>query len=89
MQTSVKKILNKVPEPFLTLWVIKSLATALDETVGDALSMSISLSFLLSNAILSALFIVVVSARIKAKQFHPFLMLDNDYVFVNSRCRTR
>lgn len=65
--------LIKVPELTLIFWVIKILATTLGETAGDALSMSMNLGYLLSTAIFAAIFLVVVVAQIKAKQFHPYL----------------
>ena len=65
--------LSKVPELTLIFWLIKILATTLGETAGDALSMSMDLGYLVSTAIFGALFLVAVSAQIKAKQFHPFL----------------
>ena len=63
----------KVPELTLIFWVIKILATTLDETASDAVSMSMNLGYLLSTAIFAAIFFVAVIAQIKAKQFHPFL----------------
>jgi uncharacterized membrane-anchored protein len=65
--------LSKVPALTLIFWVIKILATTLGETAGDAVSMSMNLGYLLSTAIFAAIFLVAVSAQIKAKQFHPFL----------------
>ncbi len=73
MDNASKYALSKVPELTLIFWVIKILATTLGETAGDALSMSMDLGYLLSTAIFSALFLVAVSAQIKAKQFHPYL----------------
>jgi uncharacterized membrane-anchored protein len=65
--------LSKVPALTLIFWVIKILATTLGETAGDAVSMSMNLGYLLSTFIFAAIFLVAVSAQIKAKQFHPFL----------------
>src|ERR1700677_1047998 len=65
--------LSKVPEVALGFWIIKIAATTLGETGGDALSMSLNLGYLVSTAILFALFVVLVAAQIKAKRFHPFL----------------
>jgi uncharacterized membrane-anchored protein len=62
-----------VPEVALGFWIIKIAATTLGETGGDALSMSLNLGYLVSTAILFALFVVLVAAQIKAKGFHPFL----------------
>jgi uncharacterized membrane-anchored protein len=70
---SGKDVLSKVPEVMLGFWIIKIAATTLGETGGDALSMSLNLGYLVSTAILFALFLVLVIAQIKAKRFHPFL----------------
>ena len=73
MTNKQNNTLSKVPELTLIFWVIKILATTLGETAGDALSMSMNLGYLLSTAIFAAIFLVAVTAQIKAKQFHPFL----------------
>ncbi len=65
--------LSKVPALTLIFWVIKILATTLGEIAGDAVSMSMNLGYLLSTAIFAAVFLVAVSAQIKAKKFHPYL----------------
>jgi uncharacterized membrane-anchored protein len=71
--TALNQTLSKVPALTLIFWVIKILATTLGETAGDAVSMSMNLGYLLSTGIFAAIFLVAVSAQIKAKQFHPFL----------------
>lgn len=73
MNNAIEKAISKVPELTLIFWVIKILATTLGETAGDALSMSMNLGYLLSTFIFGVLFLVAVSAQIKAKQFHPYL----------------
>jgi len=70
---SEKQILSKVPELTLIFWVIKILATTLGETGGDAVSMSMNLGYLVGTAIFAVLFLLAVSAQIKAKRFHPTL----------------
>jgi len=70
---SEKQILSKVPELTLVFWVIKILATTLGETGGDAVSMSMNLGYLVGTAIFAVLFLLAVSAQIKAKRFHPTL----------------
>ena len=67
------EVLSKVPALTAIFWLIKILATTLGETAGDALSMSMNLGYLLSTFIFGVIFLVAVSAQIKAKQFHPFL----------------
>lgn len=70
---SAQHALSKVPELTLIFWVIKILATTLGETGGDAVSMSMNLGYLLSTGIFAVLFLIAVSAQIKADKFHPFL----------------
>lgn len=73
LNTGLNTALSKVPELTLIFWVIKILATTLGETAGDALSMSMNLGYLLSTAIFAVIFLVAVTAQIRAKQFHPYL----------------
>nr|WP_294839739.1 hypothetical protein [uncultured Methylotenera sp.] len=73
MQTDIRNALCKVPEVTLGFWIIKTFATTLGETGGDAVSMSMNLGYLVSTAIFMVVFITAVAAQIKAKQFHPFL----------------
>jgi len=73
MNTDIRNALCKVPEVTLGFWIIKTFATTLGETGGDAVSMSMSLGYLVSTAIFMAVFITVVAVQIKTKQFHPFL----------------
>ncbi len=72
-EISDKKFLSKVPEVTLTFWIIKILATTLGETGGDAVSMSMGLGYLSGTAIFALIFLIAISAQIKAKSFHPFL----------------
>jgi len=65
--------LSKVPEVTLLFWVIKILATTLGETGGDTVTMSMNLGYLVGTLIFAALFLVVVTFQIRARQFHPFL----------------
>ncbi len=68
-----EEFLSKVPEVTLIFWIIKILATTLGETGGDAVSMSMTLGYLVSTGIFAVVFIVAVIAQISAKRFHPFL----------------
>ncbi|MDY7548918.1 hypothetical protein QN379_16670 [Glaciimonas sp. Gout2] len=65
--------LSKVPEVTLVFWIIKIAATTLGETGGDAVSMSMNLGYLVGTIIFAAVFLIAVTAQIKAKSFHPFL----------------
>lgn len=65
--------LAKVPAVTLGFWIIKIAATTLGETAGDAVSMSMNLGYLVGTGIFAAIFLVAVTAQIKANKFHPFL----------------
>ena len=64
---------SKVPEVTLIFWIIKSAATTLGETGGDAVSMSMKLGYLLATGIFAAVFVVTVAAQISARRFHALL----------------
>lgn len=64
---------TKVPEVTLYFWIIKVLATTLGETGGDAVTMSMSLGYLVGTCIFVAVFVVAISAQIRATKFYPFL----------------
>jgi uncharacterized membrane-anchored protein len=66
-----KHDLGKVPELTLMFWIIKVAATTLGETAGDAVTMSMSLGYLVGTAIFVALFVVAAGAQISAKRFYP------------------
>jgi uncharacterized membrane-anchored protein len=65
--------LSKVPEVTLLFWIIKIAATTLGETGGDAVTMSLGLGYLVGTLIFAGFLIVVVSAQIRARRFHPLL----------------
>lgn len=73
MNNTTERTLSKVPEVTLIFWIMKITATTLGETGGDAVSMSMNLGYLVGTAIFAAIFLVAVTAQIKAKGFHPFL----------------
>lgn len=65
--------MSKVPAVTVGFWIIKIAATTLGETGGDTVSMSMHLGYLLGTAIFAAIFLVAVTAQIRASRFHPFL----------------
>jgi len=73
MRITTEQALAKVPEVTLGFWLIKIAATTLGETGGDAVSMSMSLGYLVGTGIFAAIFLVAVIAQIKARGFHPLL----------------
>jgi uncharacterized membrane-anchored protein len=64
------ELFSKVPEITLIFWIIKTLATTLGETAGDALSMSMDLGYLLSTGIFAAIFLVAVIVQVSGKRFN-------------------
>lgn len=73
MNNTAEHVLSKVPEVTLIFWIMKIAATTLGETGGDAVSMSMNLGYLVGTAIFAVIFLVAVTAQIKAEGFHPFL----------------
>ncbi|CAB3777970.1 hypothetical protein LMG28688_00482 [Paraburkholderia caffeinitolerans] len=65
--------LSKVPELTLGFWIVKIAATTLGETGGDWVTMSLNLGYLVGTLIFFAAFVVLVSAQVRAKQFHSSL----------------
>ncbi|ACC74129.1 hypothetical protein PPMP20_33570 [Paraburkholderia phymatum] len=70
---TASKAVAKVPELTLAFWIIKIAATTLGETGGDAASMSMNLGYLISTLIFAVIFIVAVTAQLKADRFNPVL----------------
>jgi uncharacterized membrane-anchored protein len=68
---STRDVVSKVPAVTLGFWIIKIFATTLGETGGDAVSMTLKLGYLVGTAIFAALFLILVTAQIRAKAFHP------------------
>ena len=73
MNYDIRQTLSKVPEVTLLFWIIKIFATTLGETGGDAVTMSMSLGYLVGTGIFAVIFVGFVFAQIRAKAFHPFL----------------
>ena len=73
MAKAAESAASKVPEVTLGFWIIKILATTLGETGGDEVSMSLNLGYAVSSFIFIGIFIVAVSAQVRARTFHPLL----------------
>jgi uncharacterized membrane-anchored protein len=66
-------MLSKVPEVTLSFWIIKIFATTLGEVGGNEVTMSLQLGYLVGSLIFGAALIVILTAQIRAKRFHPSL----------------
>lgn len=64
---------SKVPELILTFWIIKIAATTLGETLGDTVTMSMNLGYLIGTAIFATALLLLVWWQITAIRFHAFL----------------
>ncbi len=64
---------NKVAEVTLAFWVLKIVGTTLGETMGDFISQTLNLGYVVGLAITSALLLGVLSFQIRADRFHPAL----------------
>ncbi|TKC86316.1 hypothetical protein FAZ69_20920 [Trinickia terrae] len=73
MTATTRHALSKVPEVTLIFWIVKIAATTLGETGGDAVSMSMNLGYLVGTLIFAVLFLIAVTAQIRAKTFSPLL----------------
>ena len=71
MHDKSRAALSKVPAVTLGFWIVKIVATTLGETGGDAITMTLDLGYLVGTVIFAALFVVAVTAQIRATRFHP------------------
>jgi uncharacterized membrane-anchored protein len=65
-------LMSKVPQVTFVFWLIKICATTVGETGGDAVSMTLNFGYALSSLLFMGIFIVTVTAQIRAKRYHPF-----------------
>lgn len=64
---------NKVAEVTLAFWIMKICATTLGETAGDLLSMTFSLGYAASSALLLTLFAATLAVQLRSPRFSPVL----------------
>jgi uncharacterized membrane-anchored protein len=69
----VDDALSKAPRVVLSFWIIKICATTLGETGGDVLSMTLKLGYLASTAVFFTIFLIAVTAQIRARRYHTWL----------------
>jgi len=63
--------LNKVAEITLLFWIMKIVAPTLGETLGDFLSMTLNLGYLVGIGITLVFFIIVLLVQLSAKKYNP------------------
>ena len=62
---------NKVAEITILFWIIKIVATTLGETLGDYISMTLDLGYLVGIMITSLFFITALSIQLNVKKYIP------------------
>lgn len=67
------KNLNKVAQITLWFWIMKILATTLGETLGDLLSMTMNLGYIVSLIVTTIFFLVVLFLQLRASRYIPVL----------------
>jgi len=65
--------ISKVPAVTLGFWIIKIAATTLGETLGDTVTMTLDLGYLIGTAIFLSALVVFVGLEIAGKRFHAVL----------------
>jgi len=62
---------KKLPQVTALFWVLKIAATTLGETGGDEVAQTLHLGYLVSFCLFIALFLVAVTAQLRARKLHP------------------
>ena len=62
---------KKLPQITALFWVLKIAATTLGETGGDEVAQTLHVGYLASFFLFIALFLVAVTAQLRAKKLHP------------------
>jgi len=73
MDQTQQNTFSKVAAVTFGFWIIKIIATTLGEVGGDAVTMSMNLGYLTGSLIFAAIFVLAVTAQIRARRFHPYL----------------
>jgi len=64
---------SKLPRITLAFWIMKISATTLGETAGDLFSMTLKVGYAVSSMVLLGIFLLLLTAQLRARRFHPFL----------------
>ncbi|HEY9414130.1 MAG TPA: hypothetical protein VIQ30_05160 [Pseudonocardia sp.] len=66
-------VMRKLPHVTLLFWILKTLAVTLGETAGDLLGITLKIGYVTTSLVFLVFFVVVVTAQIRARRFHPVL----------------
>jgi uncharacterized membrane-anchored protein len=65
--------LNKVAKITLLFWVMKIIATTLGETLGDFLSMTLNLGYIVGIGITLVFFLIILYTQLSVKKYIPWI----------------
>lgn len=65
--------INKVAEITLLFWLMKIVATTLGETLGDFISMTLNLGYVVGIAITATLFLAILFTQLTVKKYIPVI----------------
>jgi uncharacterized membrane-anchored protein len=65
--------LNKVPKITLIFWLMKIVATTLGETLGDFISMTLNLGYLIALMVTLLFFLIVLFTQLSVKKYIPYI----------------
>src|SRR6185503_11049594 len=63
--------LNKVAKVTLLFWLMKIVATTLGETLGDFISMTLNLGYVVGILVTLMFFILILSVQLRVKKYIP------------------
>ncbi len=66
-------LINKVARITLIFWLMKVVATTLGETLGDFVSMTLNLGYMVGIAITAAFFLIVLLTQLSARRYYGVL----------------
>lgn len=73
MNSSMRILLNKVPEITITFWIIKILSTTVGETCADYLAVNVGLGQSLTSMIMGGLLLLALIKQVSSKQYTPWI----------------
>jgi uncharacterized membrane-anchored protein len=65
--------LNKVAKITLIFWIMKVVATTLGETLGDFISMTLNLGYLIGMGVTLLFFLIVLTIQLSVKRYFPII----------------
>lgn len=65
--------MRKLPHVTVLFWALKIVAVTLGETSGDLVGITLQIGYVVTALIFLGFFLVVVTAQVRAKRFHPAL----------------